>query len=298
MRERVEAAARTLGFTPNLLARSLIKQRSNIVALIITEQTVRFTPQILYRFGTGLQRAGLHLLLFTVETESPGEAVMAQLLDYPIDGLVSCATLGDAQLARLAARGVPVVLFNRLPRGRTVSSVCCDHAAMGATIARALHNAGHRRFAFVSGPKEAPVSGARERGFRAALKRLGVKSYRREVGDYSYESGLAAGRALTAAEPRPEAVFCANDAMALGVLDSLRFEVHLSVPEEISVVGFDDTVDAGRAAYRLTTARPPLDAMVTRAIEQLMQHRADPGAAVQTVSLPAELLERATARLR
>jgi LacI family transcriptional regulator len=86
--------------------------------------------------------------------------------------------------------------------------------------------------------------------------------------------------------------------MALGVLDSLRFEVHLSVPEEISVVGFDDTVDAGRAAYRLTTARPPLDAMVTRAIEQLMQHRADPGAAVQTVSLPAELLERATARLR
>lgn len=297
MRARVEAAARRLGFTPNLLARGLIKQRSNIVALVITELTTRFTPNILYRFGVELQRAGLHLLLFTVEGESPTDAVMAQLLDYPLDGVVSCTTLTDAQLDRLRARGVPVVLFNRRARGGGAASVSCDHAAMAATIARRLYAAGHRHFAFVSGPPGAPVSKERERGFVSALERLGVKRLRREGGDYSYESGRAAGQALVRPRMTTQAVFCANDTMALGVLDALRFDARLKVPDDVSVVGFDDIAQAAQGAYQLTTARPPLDAMVARALELLMRQQEGRSEAPETVLLEGEIVERTSARL-
>ena len=297
MRARVEAAAKRLGFTPNLLARGLIKQRSNIVALVITELTTRYTPQILFQFGVALQRAGLHLLLFTVDSEQPSEAVMAQLLDYPVDGVVSCTTLADAQLDRLAHRAVPTVLFNRRSEANRVSSVHCDHCAMGAQIAERLLAVGHRRFAFVSGPDDAPVSAERERGFQRALACAGIKRVRRERGNYGYESGFTAGLALMRGTPRPQAVFCANDVMACGVLDALRHEAKLRVPEDISVVGFDDIPEAARESYRLTTARPPLDRMVERTIEILLRRIADPRAAIETVALTAELVERGSARL-
>lgn len=297
MRARVLAAARQLGFTPNLLARSLIKQRSNIVALIVTELTTRVTPHILYRFGVELQRAGLHLLLFTVEGESPDDAVMAQLLDYPLDGVVSCTTLGADHLQRLRARGVPVVLFNRVSPSRAVASVRCDHVGMAAALACKLYAAGHRRFAFVRGPEDAPVSRERERGFVSALQRLGVARIERLHGDYSYQSGRVAGRVLASRKRRAQAVFCANDTMALGVLDALRIDAGLHVPQDVSVVGFDDVAEAGQGAYNLTTVRPPLDAMVARAIELL---RAGPGTGesiAQRVLLPGQIIERASARL-
>lgn len=297
MRVRVEAAAKQLGFTPNLLARGLIKQRSNIVALVITEFTTRYTPQILYHFGIALQSAGLHLLLFTAESEQPSAEVMAQLLDYPVDGVVSCTTLDDVRLDRLATRGVPVVLFNRRSDARRISSVQCDHAAASALIAERLFAAGHRRFAFVSGPADAPVSRERERGFVEALARHGVKRVAREVGDYGYESGRAAGHALARGTARPQAIFCANDVMACGVLDALRHDAGLRVPQDVTVVGFDDVPEAAREAYRLTTLRPPLERMVERTIEILQRRIADPRAVVETVALAAELVERGSARL-
>lgn len=298
MRARVQAAARRLAFTPNLLARSLIKQRSNIVALIVTEFTTRFTPHILYRFGVELQRAGLHLLLFTVAGESPDDTVMAQLLDYPLDGVVSCTTLSADQLERLRVRGVPVVLFNRAAPTRAVASVCCDHVQMAAAIGRALFAAGHRRFAFVSGPRDAPVSIEREWGFVAALRELGVMRVRRIAGDYSYESGRVAGRKLGLSRRRPDAVFCANDTTALGVLDGLRVDACVRVPEDVSVVGFDDVPEAAQGAYRLTTVRPPLDDMVARAIALLQwQGLGARVPAEQTVRLPGAIIARDTARL-
>ncbi len=297
MRARVLAAAQQLGFTPNLLARGLIKQRSNIVALIVTELTTRVTPHILYRFGVELQRAGLHLLLFTVEGESPDDAVMAQLLDYPLDGVVSCTTLGTEHLQRLRSRGVPVVLFNRVSPSRAVASVRCDHVRTAAQLARKLHTAGHRRFAFVSGPGDAPVSRERERGFTSALRRLGIDRIDRVGGDYSYASGRSAGRSLAGQKNRPDAVFCANDTMALGVLDALRIDAGLRVPQDVSVVGFDDVPEAGQGAYDLTTVRPPLDAMVARAIALLRDGPANRGASAQTVLLAGEIVLRASARV-
>lgn len=297
MRARVEAAAQRLAFSPNLLARSLIKQRSNIVALIVTEFTTRFTPHILYRFGTELQRAGLHLLLFTVEGETPDDAVMAQLLDYPLDGVVSCTSLSAEQLQRLRARRVRVVLFNRVAPTQAVASVRCDHVAMAGELARTLFAAGHRRFAFVSGPTDAPVSRERERGFVSMLHRLGVDRVVRVAGDYSYESGRAAARTLAARVHRPDVVFCANDTMALGVVDGLRVDAALRVPQDVSVAGFDDIAEAGQGAYRLTTVRPPLDEMVARTIGLLTRPGAvDSVRSAQTVLLRGEIITRDTVR--
>jgi DNA-binding LacI/PurR family transcriptional regulator len=297
MRARVLAAAKQLGFTPNLLARSLIKQRSNIVALVVTELTTRVTPYILYRFGVELQRAGLHLLLFTVDGESPDDAVMAQLLDYPLDGVVSCTTLGAEHLRRLRARGVPLVLFNRVSPSRAVASVRCDHVGMAAELAGKLFAAGHRRFAFVTGPEDAPVSQEREHGFVGALQRLGVERVERFRGDYSYQSGREAGLVLAARRRRPQAVFCANDTMALGVLDALRIDAGLRVPQDVSVVGFDDVADAGQGAYNLTTVRPPLDAMVARAIELLRAGGGARRSIARRVLLPGQIIVRGSARL-
>jgi DNA-binding LacI/PurR family transcriptional regulator len=297
-RQRVLQSAQALGYSPNAVARSMITKRSGMVGVLLTEATQRDTPDVLILLSKALLARGLQPLLFPCSTESDGDTALDKALAFGVDGVVGCVGLSNAALARAELRQRPMVLFNRISGLPGVYQVGCDHAGAAALVASRLFAAGHRQFAVVTGPREGPVSKLRVEHFVGRLRELGVGPVATFEGDYHYESGHAAAMQLLATSAsRPDAIFCANDAMALGVLDAARFALMLRVPRDVSVVGFDDIPAGRRPAYLLTTVRQPLEEMAEAAAVRV--HAAVEGLPVssQPVMLAGTLLVRGSAEL-
>ena len=146
-------------------------------------------------------------------------------------------------------------------------SVACDNVGGGQLVAEQLLRSGHTRFAYIAGNANTRTNKERERGFVARLKKAGLDCVC-EAGSYTYEAGEAAMQRLLALAQRPDAVFCASDIIALGAMDAAR-HLGVRVPEDVSVVGFDDIPMAGWADYPLTTVREPVDAMIEAALKLL-----------------------------
>lgn len=302
-RAKVMASAKLLSYFPNAIARSLITKRSGLAGLLLTESTQRDAPDVLFFLTRALLRHGFQPLLFPSELESGGGQALAQAMAFGVDGVVSCVSLSSDDLAQAQLRERPLVLFNREARSPSASVVACDHSSAARLLASRLFAAGHRRFAVVRGPLDAPVSALRVNGFVQRLQELGIESVVEIEGDYHYESGHAAALALFAGAPltdpqhQPEVVFCVNDTMALGMLDALRFALMLQVPRDVSVVGFDDIPSGRRPAYLLTTVSQPFEAMAEHAARILRTRVDDPAAPVQVESLSGNLIERSSAQL-
>ncbi len=296
-RQKVLAAAAQLNYSPNAIARSLITRRSNIVAVLITETSTRVTPEILFQLNVELLRRGLHLLLFSITQEMGHEDIIGEVLRYKVDGVIACTSLPAEQVLRCKERGIPVVFYNRVAPGNNACSVSCDHVNANRNIADRLYRAGHRQFAFIAGNTGTPVSQLRLQGFVQRLAELGVNDVALAHGDYGYQSGHDCMMALLAKGPRPSAVVCANDDMAFGAMDAVRYDHALEVPEDISVIGFDDATNASRAAYRLTTVRQPVEDMA-RNVVQLLEERIDQrDLPPRVLLLPGELMVRGSAQM-
>ncbi len=302
-RARVLASAAALGYQPNAVARSLITKRSGLAGVLLTEATQRDTPDVLILLAQALLRQGFQPLLFPCTRESEGSLALDKALSFGVDGVVSCVGLSQVDLARAHLRQRPVVLFNRHSGDPDVLQVACDHASAARLLASRLFAAGHRRFAVVTGPRDGPVSTLRVDNFLARLAELGIKGVQKYEGDYHYESGHAAAMKLLVApaprtlSPRPEVVFCANDAMALGVLDAARFALMLRIPSDVSVVGFDDIPAGRRPAYLLTTVSQPFEQMANAAALLFRQQVDDLPMPSRQVLLAGTLHERGSAQL-
>jgi DNA-binding LacI/PurR family transcriptional regulator len=302
-RARVLAAAASLGYQPNAMARSLITKRTGLAGVLLTEATLRDTPDLLIVLAQALLEQGFQPLLFPCTHEDDGGTALDNALAFGVDGVVSGVSLSEHDLAKARLRQRPVVLFNRHSTDPDALQVACDHASAAALLAARLYAAGHRRFAVVTGPTDAPVSMLRVDSFLGRLAELGVGPVPSYVGDYHYESGHTAGLQLLgvtsgqAAERRPEVVFCANDAMALGVLDAARFALMLRVPRDVSVVGFDDIPSGQRPAYLLTTVRQPFKEMAVTAARLFRDALDDTPVAQPRVLVPGTLIERGSAQL-
>lgn len=305
-REKVLAAARTLGYRPNAIARSLSTRRSFIVALVMRYLENQFYPQVIERLSQQLQRRGYHVLMFIAEADG-ADSVMDEILQYQVDGIVlASATLSSAMTTRCRDIGVPVVQINRRsalgPRGHdTVSAVISDNVAGGREIGRLLLARGHQRIAFLAGLEDASTSREREQGLLEALQAADQPLFAREVGHYDFEAAAAATRRLfkgRAAASRPDALFVANDHMAFAALDVLREELGLRVPQDVSVVGFDDVPQAAWGAYRLSTMAQDVEAMVERTVDMLLARIGQPPGTrlAPQEPVPCRWVERATLR--
>ncbi len=163
----------------------------------MTDLTARNYPEILFHLGREIQETGNRMLLFAVPSDEDSSGA-SDLLSYHVDGIISSAALPKEMVATCAARGVPIVLYNRVPPSASVSAVGCDHQAAMEGLVDHLAKAGLTRPAFVAGPAAAPVSSDRLAGFRAALAQRGLTAPKVVHGDYSYESGRALARSLVA----------------------------------------------------------------------------------------------------
>ena len=296
MRNRVLAAAQELGYRPNAIARSLITRRSNMVGVIISNLTNLYYPEVLSELTHRFSGVGQRVLLFTLPQESDVDRMLQDVLGYQVDGIVSTARLSAEQVAECHGLGCPVVLYNRSFRDVPASSVCCDQVEAGRLIATKLVDAGHQQFGFVAGPTDSVVSQERTRGFLARLEELGLFDVPVVDGDYSYASGYGCLQELARRRPGLDAVVCANDVMALGVIDAARFALGRRVPEDISVAGFDGVDPARWASYDLTTVRQPVRRMTQATVETLLERVEDPAVRPTKRVLPGELIVGSTVR--
>jgi DNA-binding LacI/PurR family transcriptional regulator len=296
-RDLVLRTARRLGYTPNALARSLITRRSNMVGVIATGYTLRGNPDLIYAIGEALAAAGKRLLLVTAERDLPDAEALHDVLEFPLDGLISCIQLGDDEIRWIRDRHIALVLYNRTSPTIPIDTVAANHSVAAGIAAEALHAAGHRRFLCVGGPPDAPVSRDRVAGFTDRLAAFGIRHTPVIATDFSYASGHDGFLAWAKGGKLPDAVFCANDQTALGVIDACRFTLGLAIPRDISVIGFDDVTEAARPSYLLTTMHQDSVDMARKAVDLLLQRLAAPDRPVVHVEVAAGLVVRDSARL-
>ena len=297
-RRKVMAAARALQYRPNLLARSLITGRSRIIGLVAAYLDNQYYPLVLERLCQALQERGFHVLVFiAAQTGVDVERVLTEILDYQVDGIImASASISGTLAQRCTAEGVPVVQFNRAQDDPRISAVTSDNFAGGQMLARFLLAGGHRRIGYIAGWAGASTQRDREAGFRAGLAEAGRPLYARDTGDYSFSGAQDAARRMFQGRRRPDAVFVANDHMAIAAMDVIRFELGLRIPDDVSVVSYDDVPQAGWPTYQLTTIRQPTEAMVAAVVEVLLKRIAHGDETPTRVCLPVELVIRGSAR--
>ncbi len=297
-RARIMEAARALGYQPNAIAQGLITRRSNLVAIIISNLTNLYYPEVLAELTQRLSGHGIRVLLFSLAAESDVDEVLDQVWRYRVDGAIVAARLAPAQLAAFADRGVPVVLYNRIGDGVPVASVCCDSVSGEQALVEGLVASGRTVFGMIAGPADSYVGEERMMAATQRLAQLGLKAIMVR-GNFDYASG-AQGLAelLRLSHRRLDALICANDLMAIGAIDSARSHFALDVPGDLSVVGFDGVGPATWLAYQVTTIRQPVRRMTEAAVAMLVERIENPDLLPEQRLFAGELLPGQSAQLR
>lgn len=294
--EKVRRAANELGYRPNMLARSLMTGKSRIIGLVVAYLNNQFYPDVMEKLSKGLQAEGYHVLVLMAEqTANNTDDVLEKILDYQADGIVLASVAMSSELAsRCRAEGVPVVLFNRTQDNSSLSSITSDNVAGGRKVAEHFIENGYRRIAYISGWSGASTQRDREAGFCEALAAAGVTLFAREEGNFHFEQAKLAARQMFSVDERPDAVFVCNDHMAIAVMDVLREELGLRIPEDVAVVGYDDVPAAAWGSYKLTSVRQPANRMVEQTIATLLSQIEDDGAPPVRLALDGPLVVRSS----
>ncbi|MEM8750852.1 MAG: LacI family DNA-binding transcriptional regulator [Pseudomonadota bacterium] len=299
-RRRVMAAANELGYRPNALARSLISGRSGIIGVLVAYLDNQFYPVVVERLSRSLQAKGYRVLMFLSDTGDQ-DAVVQDMLQYQVEGVVMASAHLSSQLARRCAdNGIPVVLFNRYVAASPASSVTSDNLEGGRLVGNFLADGGHERIAYIAGYEDSSTNRDREAGFHKGLAERGCICHARAIGAYTREGAALAARDLfseKAADHRPDAVFVANDHMAFAAMDVLQHELGLRIPDDVSVVGYDDVPQAQWRAYDLTTVEQPSEPMVQATVDTLLQQIEGGTVRQKATVLPARLIVRSSARI-
>jgi DNA-binding LacI/PurR family transcriptional regulator len=297
--EKVRAAAEELGYRPNVLARSLITGRTRIIGLVVAYLENQFYPMALELLSRALQARGYHILVFMAENSTERVAqVMSELLDYQVDGIITASVAMSNDLTtRCDGAGIPVVMFNRGQDDARLSEVTSDNVNGARRAAEFLIKGGHKRIAHVMGWQGSSTGRDRAEGFKQAMQAAGLQPFAMVDGTYSREKAAAVTRELCQGPERPDAIFVGNDHMAFAVMDTLRHELGLRVPQDVSVVGYDDVPMAAWPAYGLTTIRQPVNRMVEATVAALLNQIEGGSSAPTKVKINGPLMVRTSARI-
>ena len=296
--EKVQKAADKLGYRPNILARSLITGKSRIIGLLVAYLENYFYPEAVEILSRQLQKQGYHVLIFLASSKEGNlDTIVQELLDYQVDGIITASVSMSSDLTKSCqSAGIPVVMFNRIDDNKIAHSVTADNFQGGYEAARYFIETGHQKISYIAGWEGASTQRDREAGFVKALSESNIKLHSRAIGDYDQDKAKQAARELCDTDDRPDAIFVANDHMAFAVMDVIRFELGLSIPDDIAIIGFDDVPPAAWPAYNLTTLRQPANQMVEATINTLISQIEEPQSDRNTFILPSPLIIRATTR--
>jgi LacI family transcriptional regulator len=301
-RERIIALAREHDYTPTAAARTLVLQRSHVIGVFLDtgeghpDLQHPFFHEVLVGIKDWVGAEGYDLLLFASERPGNGygdHSYLKRCRHHNVDGVVLMGVdADDAELRRLLRSDLPCVGVDVAIDGVATSYVMSDNVAGIDAAMRHLHALGHRRIATITGLLETKPGFDRLRGYRDACRDLGL-AYRDEYvayGDFYFDSGQAAATRLLTCDEPPTAIVAASDMMAIGAYKAAR-ERGVRVPEELSIVGFDDMQLAGHVQPPLTTVAQDKAGLGVAAARALLRQIAGADA-TEHVTLPIELIER------
>jgi LacI family transcriptional regulator len=299
---RVEAAARQLGFRPSAIARALSLQSTGTIGVFVPDFKGPFYGPLLDAIDAELRLHDRHMVAANgcgdEDTRQQSLDGARFLIERECDGIVLCSNaLRDADFAALREAFANIAIVNRDVKGMKTHCFTVDHRAAGRTAAEALLAHGHRRIAVVTGPAIAGDNKQRLQGLFDRLAEAGIamESVLVEEGDFSAPSGWAACERLVARKPKITALFCANDQMAMGAISYLGHH-GIRVPQQWSVMGYDDSDVAAFLSPRLTSVRIPIAEMALNACRQLLNTRFGSELAVSRKFVPTVVMRDSLAK--
>ena len=298
--EKVQKASAELGYRPNSLARAMVSGKSRIIGLVVAYLNNQFYPEALEKLSKKLQERGYHVLVFMASNSSDNiDTVIEEILDYQVDGIIAASVALSPELSnKCREAGVPLVLFNRAHESPKMSAVTSDNYAGGEKVAKYLISAGYKKIAYLAGWEGASTQRDREAGFMDTLNASGMKLFSRGFGNFEMAQSKKATHDMfkKTTDHRPDVVFVANDHMALAVMDTLRYELGLKIPEDVAVVGYDDVPAAEWPSYDLTTVRQCSGQMVNITIDILLEEIETEDSQPRIVKIDGPLIIRGSSR--
>jgi LacI family transcriptional regulator len=273
-REAVEAAMLELGYQPNSLARSLRSGETKTIGLIVPDGSNLFFADIARRIEDVGYQHGYSVILCNSDNDLKKQRnYINTLIAKQVDGLIFISA-GESKedLQRLADSGIPVVVADRIVPLSLADVVLLENEKAGYVAAKHLTDLGHRCIGCITGPSDVSPSQLRVDGYKRALAEVGEIPRPEQIvsGDFTFKSGASGMEKLLSALPRPTAVFVLNDMMAIGAISKAR-RMGFSVPEDVSVVGFDDIELASAQTPRLTTMAQPIHEIAEIATRRLIE---------------------------
>ena len=296
-RERVLRAMTQLGYVANTQARSLAGGRSYVVGLLVQDLGTGYIGEVIRGIDDELAKAQYNLMLFTTHRRKVKESLFVTTLTQgSSDGLLLVLPRNAvAYLDSLRRRKFPYVLIDHQGIDELGPSVGASNWQGGYDATNYLIELGHRRIGFIMGTPELGCSQRRLEGYKAAMchHNLPVDPALIQEGDFYQPAGFKGGVELLKLANRPTAIFASNDMMAFGVMDAVR-EEGLSIPKDISIIGFDDILQSANVHPRLTTVRQPLEQMGRVATTMLLELINNPDRQPEKLELATELIIRET----
>ncbi|RVC55872.1 MAG: LacI family transcriptional regulator [Mesorhizobium sp.] len=292
--ERVRAAIAALRYSPNSLARSLRRGETKTIGLLLPDNSNPFFASVARQIEDAGFVAGYTVILCNSDGNAEKEErYLSVLMAKQIDGLIFAGSSDHAGVFSRLAPDVPAVLLDREIHSVHVDSVLVDHDHGGYLAGQYLVGLGHKRIGVIGGPRDSSSSPARLRGFTRALQEAGVDLPASAVvdSDYHFAGGRLAMERLLTQAPDITAVFACNDLMAMGAVTALRSR-GLRVPDDMSMIGFDDIPYAVTTWPPLTTIAQPVEKIGTRAVSLLLERVAEPAAHSRREILMPVLVER------
>lgn len=296
-RAKVEDAAHALGYSPNMLARSLMTGKTQLIGLVSNNFHNPVFLQIFDQFTRRLQDQGMRPLLVNLSDETDPARSVQMLRAYSVEGVILASSeLPDGFAQAFVQAGLPVVhAFGRAVTPSDVNLVGIDNHRAGAMAAETLIARGYKRIGFMGGPQAASTTQDRMAGFLDyAARHSGVAATVSFAGAYQFDAGRTEMLRLLARDPA-EAYFCGDDVLSIGALSAAQ-TVGLQVPDDLGLIGLNDMEMAGWPNINLTTISQPFEAMIAASVDMILARLADPARAPETRLLACRLIERGTLR--
>jgi DNA-binding LacI/PurR family transcriptional regulator len=295
-RKKVMQAAAELGYQVNDLARGLLANRSRLVGLVASDPASPFrTHQIAALSRRLVERGSVPVLIPTGAGEDQVGAAHSTLLRYRAEATIVLSGMPSSSIVKLAQRnGQPLIVMGRTEHGP--DHIRIDNARAAQVAVEVFVARGMTKLGLVTSAVGSPNLIEREEAFVAAARKHGLAVRVQRAGYTDYDGGQAAASLLLGAGEPVEAVFCVNDLMALGLMDYARDVLNLSIPENLSVIGFDGIPETRWGAYRLTTFHQDEETLAAEAIRVLDQRQADPKAPPIVSVLEVPLVYRGSVR--
>lgn len=268
VRDRVLRVSKELAYVPNSVARSLRSGKTRTIGLVLPDSGNPFFAEIGRHIEENAFAKGYSVIIGNTEGDPEKESFyLDTLVQKKVDGIIFVSTRGSsASIQQLSDLRIPIVIADReideIDCMDNLTVVLTDNLHGGSIAVRHLIDLGHRKIGYIGGPSILTPSASRETGYREVMQNEGLPVDERWVarGDFTCESGYAAARQILQSEPAPSAIFCCNDMMAIGAIRAAS-DLGLSVPQDLSIVGFDDIALAAYLTPALTTVHQPIKEM-------------------------------------